>query len=92
MFLAGQANLFQDGTLFREAWEPVSRVKELRDKAWKNKSRRRLVGIGFCRHIFQPHSQPSFLQHIDIQSFTKITPALGYLRKYPKTARIFITY
>ena len=41
---------------------------------------------------FSPHSQLLFLQHIDNQYFTKITPALGYLRKYPKPAYIFTTY
>ena len=41
---------------------------------------------------FSPHSQLLFLQHIDNQYFTKITPARGYLRKYPKPAYIFTTY
>lgn len=46
----------------------------------------------FCRNYedffgnFSPHVQPSLLQHINNQLFTKITPALGYLKNHPKPA------
>ena len=58
MFLAGQANLFQDGTLFREAREPVSRVKELRDKAWKKKKPEK-IGRNRILPAYFPTSQPA---------------------------------
>ena len=51
--------------------------------------RNRILPALSCRDIFPPHSQPSFPQRIDIQYFTKITPALGYLGKHPKAGPIF---
>ena len=55
-------------------------------------SRNRILSVLSCRDIFPPHSQLSFPEHIDIQYFTKITPALGYLGKHPKAGPIFTTY